>query len=181
MNYLSWNCRGLGNPRTVCVLHDLIKDRKPVFVFLSETISTSNKIESFRIKFGFDQCFSVDRIGRSGGLVVMWKNQVACQIFNYSQNHIDLEFTENNPVTWRMTCFHGFPKRNRRKQSSDFIRRLAGVSQLPWVIFGDFNDLLYSSDKWGPFPHPPSLMEGFRSDLEDSMLTEIDLCGGKYT
>ena len=47
MNYLSWNCRGLGNPHTVCALGDLIRSRKPDFLFLSETIFKTNKIEEF--------------------------------------------------------------------------------------------------------------------------------------
>lgn len=44
----------------------------------------------------------------------------------------------------------------------------------------DFNDLLYDSDKWDNVPHPRSLMEGFRKAIDDNMLTEVDLQGGKY-
>lgn len=55
MNCLGWNYRGLGNPRTVRLLGDLLKDRKPDVLFLSETISTASKIEVLRIKFGFAQ------------------------------------------------------------------------------------------------------------------------------
>lgn len=32
MKLLSWNCRGLGNPRTVRVLGDLLKSQKPIFL-----------------------------------------------------------------------------------------------------------------------------------------------------
>lgn len=73
MSHISWNCRGLGNPRTVHALSDLIRDHRPIFLFLIETISFSNKIEELRVKFGFDYSFSVDKIGRSGGLAVLWK------------------------------------------------------------------------------------------------------------
>lgn len=45
MNCLSWNCRELGNPRTIRVLGDLIRDHRPNLVFLIETISFANKIE----------------------------------------------------------------------------------------------------------------------------------------
>lgn len=152
MNCVGWNCRGLGNSRTVRVLGDLLKDRKPDVLFLSETISVVSNIEFLRIKFGFAQCFSVDRIGRSGGLAVFWKSHVECQIAGYSQNHIDLQFLNNNVVTWRLTCFYGYPERSRRKNSWDLIRQIAGMSQLPWLIFGDFNDLLSKEDKWGQFP-----------------------------
>ncbi|XP_074347397.1 uncharacterized protein LOC141686251 [Apium graveolens] len=180
MNILSWNCQGLGNPQTVRVLSDLLKSRKPDLLFLSETISYTNKIEELRVKFGFSQCFSVDRVGRSGGLAIFWKHNVNCEVTGYSQNHIDVNFIENNVALWRLSCFYGFPERTRRKQSWDFIRLLADLSQIPWCIIGDFNDLLYVSDKWGSVPHPPSLMEGFRAAIDDCILSELDLSGGKY-
>ncbi|XP_074378321.1 uncharacterized protein LOC141719854 [Apium graveolens] len=146
-----------------------------------ETISFANKIEELRVKYGFSQCFSVDRVGRSGGLAIFWKHNVACEVVGYSQNHVDVNFIENNAAIWRLSCFYGFPERERRKHSWDLIRRLAGVSQIPWCIIGDFNDLLYSSDKWGNLPHPQSLMDGFRAAIDDCFLSELDLSGGKYT
>lgn len=53
MNLLSWNCRGLGNKRAVRVLGELLKSHKLDLVFLSETLSISNKIEEISLKFGF--------------------------------------------------------------------------------------------------------------------------------
>lgn len=44
-------------------------------------------------------------------------------------------------------------------------------------MFGDFNDLLYESDKMGNHPHPQNLMEGFRAAIDDCELAEIDLEG----
>lgn len=38
MSTLFWNYRGLGDPRTVQVLLDLVQMKKPMFVFLMETI-----------------------------------------------------------------------------------------------------------------------------------------------
>lgn len=70
MNLLSWNCRGLGDSRTVSVLGDLLKARKPGFSYLSEKFSNANKIEFLRIKFSFAECFSIDCIGHSGGLAI---------------------------------------------------------------------------------------------------------------
>lgn len=181
MNCLGWNCRGLGNPCTVRVLGDLIKDRRPDVLFLSETKSKANKIEGLRIKFGYSQCFSVDAMGQGGGLAVFLKAQVNCQVAGYSSNHVDIEFLEGGLIAWRLTCFYGFPEMSRRKNSWELIKRLAGISRVPWMIFGDFNDLLQKADKWGKIDHPQSLMDGFRSAIEDSALTELELCGGNYT
>jgi len=48
MIILSWNCRGLGEPRTVPALCDLIRIHKPDIIFLSETLCHANKIVEVR-------------------------------------------------------------------------------------------------------------------------------------
>lgn len=123
----------------------------------------------------------MDCVGRSGGLAVFWKRQVDCEIVSYSQNHVDVIFKVNNVHDWRLSCFYGFSERSRRSASWDFIRMLANKSPLPWCIFGDFNDLLSVTDKEGTSPHPSSLLDGFRGVIDDCLLTELGLEGGKYT
>ncbi|XP_074347681.1 uncharacterized protein LOC141686552 [Apium graveolens] len=181
MSHISWNCRGLGKPCTVRALGDLIRDHKPIFVFLSETISFANKIEDLRVKFGFDYCFAVDRVGRSGGLAVLWKQIANCQVAGYSNHHIDMLFMENSTVSWRLSCYYGYPERTRRRESWSLIRRLADISNVPWCIWGDFNDLLFASDKKGTIAHPQYLLDGFRKVIEECQLDEINLRGGKFT
>lgn len=78
MSCLSWNCRDIGSPRTVRVLKDLLHNHRPSFVFLIKT-SFANKLEELRVHFGFDYCFSVDKIGRNGGLAILWKNNFKCK------------------------------------------------------------------------------------------------------
>lgn len=46
---------------------------------------------------------------------------------------------------------------------------------------GDFNDLLYKSDKKGIHPHPDFLMRGFRNALDNSLLSEVEPHGGRFT
>lgn len=181
MILLSWNCRGLGTPRTVRVLKEMIKSHRPTFLFLSETLVEGNKIEVLSSKLGFSNYFSVDRQGRGGGLAVFWKHNVRCSVFDSSQNHIDVIMKESNSVSWRLTCFYGFPERERRQASWDFLRFLSTKSQLPWCIFGDFNDLLYSTNKKGRHPHPNNLLNGFKSAIEDCYLAELELKGGCFT
>lgn len=70
MIFLSWNCRGLENFRTVHALNDLVRDHKPSVLFLIKTLSVASRIEEMRVRLGFANSFSVDRVGRNGGLAV---------------------------------------------------------------------------------------------------------------
>lgn len=181
MNFLSWNCRGLGNSRAVRVLRDVVKTRKPDFLFLSETLVRSDKIKTLCSSLGFVHSFAVDCIGRSGGLAVMWRSTVVCTIDSYSVNHIDVLVLRDQIPQWRLTCFYGIPERSRRRDSWELIKQLSSTSTMPWCIFGDFNDLLFQSDKEGVHDHPQYLMDGFREAIVESGLTEIDLNGGRFT
>lgn len=116
-----------------------------------------------------------------GGLAVMWKPIVDCEVTGSSNNYIDVIFSERSVPCWRLTCFYGMPERDRRQESWDLLRHIAGRSTIPWCVFGDFNDLLYATDKKGIHPHPQSLLEGFRSAIEDCGLVELDLMGGEFT
>lgn len=64
MNYLSWNCRGLGNLSAVRVFRDLIKSRNPDLVFLYEMLVDAKVIKELVDKCGFSRSFAVDRVGR---------------------------------------------------------------------------------------------------------------------
>ncbi|KAK6124569.1 hypothetical protein DH2020_041687 [Rehmannia glutinosa] len=70
MNIISWNCRGLGNPRTIQELRDFIRSKNPQLVFLCETKCKSPVIENLKKSLNFHGC-AVDARGRSGGLALL--------------------------------------------------------------------------------------------------------------
>ena len=71
MNSLGWNCRGLGNPRSVRALHDMVRRWAPKIVFLSETKLKSKRMERIRDHIGFANGLFVSRCSRSGGLALL--------------------------------------------------------------------------------------------------------------
>lgn len=121
--------------------------------------------------FSFSNYFVVDRVGRSGGLTIMWKRTIACEVMSFSSNHINVHVLERGVYAWKITCFYGFPKRHIRQESWDFFLSLAITFKLPWYVFGDFNDLLNESNKIRNHPHPQNLLEGFRAAIDDFELT----------
>ncbi|XP_058724489.1 uncharacterized protein LOC131595962 [Vicia villosa] len=181
MKILSWNCRGLSNPRAVPNLKKLAQQHRPDIIFLSETLANKRKMENIRVTLKFEACLSIDVEGRSGGLAVLWRNSEVCSVLNFTRNFVNLMVKEDNKEEWRLSCYYGFPERSRRKLAWDMIRDLRQMSSTPWCIIGDFNDLLSQDDKRGIHPHPNWLCLGFRKAISDCDLVDIPLEGYQFT
>jgi len=109
---LSWNCRGLGNPRAVRTLKELVHKEVPNVVFLIETklpdFKFDFKLDRIRRLCHFDSCFAVSSRGKSGGLAMLWDNTVSLELITFLDNHIDMIVDEKiGSDKWRMTGFYG--------------------------------------------------------------------------
>ncbi|XP_019166949.1 PREDICTED: uncharacterized protein LOC109162719 [Ipomoea nil] len=119
--------------------------------------------------------------GLSGGLALLWRANNTARLMSYSTNYVDVEVSIPGFEKWRMTGFYGFSQRGQRRDSWDLIRTLAGRSDLPWVMIGDFNDLLFQSEKRGGNPHPESLLHGFGETIEECGLAQMPMTGYPFT
>jgi exonuclease III len=118
MSIISWNCRGLGNLQTVRDLYQLVKEKRPNFLFLLETKRTKIKIEVIRSQLGYAGMFVVDPVGKNGCLALLWKEVKELEIQNYSRRHINAIVTDTTTgVQWKLTRFYGHPEWNKRKES----------------------------------------------------------------
>jgi endonuclease/exonuclease/phosphatase family metal-dependent hydrolase len=138
-------------------------------------------MERIRVQLNYNSCLSIDVEGHSGGLSVMWRDSIKCRVLNYSRNFINLIVEERGKGEGRLTCYYGYPERGRRREAWELLRELRDISELPWCIMGDFNDLLSQEDKKGTHPHPNWLCNGFHSAINDCDLTDIQLEGYPYT
>nr|GMD05118.1 cyclase-like protein 2 isoform X2 [Ipomoea batatas] len=104
MSFLAWNCRGLGNSATEQFLKDLVHLKKPVVLFLMETLLPKSRMVALKMRLGFSGLFAVDCSGHSGGLALLWWDQTMVSIASYSSNHIDATITiAGHPSQWRFT------------------------------------------------------------------------------
>lgn len=181
MSVLAWNCRGLGCPRTVSELKNIISKKQPQFVFIMETKVARSRAEALKISLGFDNLFYVDSKGLSGGLALLWKGKNIASLISYSANHIDISVNTGENERWRLTGFYGFPCRRDRLKSWNLLCSPKDKSNLPWVVIGDFNDLLRQSEKRGCRPHPNALLHGFAETLDYCGLFDLGMNGYAFT
>ncbi|XP_019172068.1 PREDICTED: uncharacterized protein LOC109167502 [Ipomoea nil] len=152
------------------------------FIDLNGPVTSPNKLHPIRNKLGYLGLFYVKNEGHSGGLALFWKDGTEVTIRSYSKHHIDAIVSLNaGDSIWRFTGFYGAPDRHERQQSWSLLKRLATSSTLPWVVMGDFNDVLHPEEKRGGNPQPMRLIRGFREAVETSGLKDYAFDGYQFT
>ena len=120
--------------------------------------------------------------GRSGGLAMLWKREVQLEIMGYSRNHIDAIVTEQvSGYRWRITGFYGHPKTHKRNESWDELVALNRKFKLPWLCFGDFNEILSMSEKLGGAMRSQKQMKGFREVVNFCGFKDLGYSGRDFT
>ena len=182
MNAVGWNGRGLGNQPAVQGLKDLHKEEDPDVLFLSETKLDRKGMERLKMTLNMPNMVCKECEGRSGGLAILWKNEVNLVVRPVmSHYHIDVEITGDDGFVWRLTGMYRESKSGEKEKTWRLLRALHGQSALPWMCFGDFNEILFASEKQGGHPRAQSCMEKFRTALEYCELEDLGFSGDPYT
>lgn len=125
----------------------MVRQERPSFIFLCETLDNKGKMERVRKALGFDGLVIVDVVGKSGGLAFLWKVKNQVLLRNLSKYHIDVEVIMDEKDIWRLTGVYGEPDRQQRRKTWELLRTLGGDSSLPWCVLGDLNNVLSQYDK----------------------------------
>ncbi|GLT64583.1 hypothetical protein SLA2020_370680 [Shorea laevis] len=85
---------------------------------------------------------TVEPVGLSGGIALLWKVASEVAIQTYSRRHIsamlEIGCTER---PWLFTGFYGDPDRSRREESWRILAHLRPSTPAPWLCVGDFNEI----------------------------------------
>ena len=115
-----------------------------------ETKMKKYHMEKVKFKIGLLNGLIVPSVGRNGGLAMLWSRDIKVEVQGYSGNYIDAIVTDpESGFKWRITGFYGNPETHRRKESWDLLRSLSQKYQLPWLCFGDFNEIVSVEEKFG--------------------------------
>ena len=121
--------------------------------------------------------FAVPRIGLGGGLALLWRDGVDVDIQTSSSHHIDALIKQEG-VAWRFTGFYGHPITSRRRESWDLLRQLHASFSFPWLLLGDFNEILLLDEYWGSGSRPYNQIAKFSRVVKDCLLMDLG-CEGQ--
>ncbi|KAA3467408.1 reverse transcriptase [Gossypium australe] len=138
-------------------------------------------MESIRRRCGFANCINVDATG-SMGLSLGWREGINLTLKSYSKSHINVVVEEEDgEEVWRFTGFYGEPVEQNRRASWELLRALQNGNNLPWLVAGDFNEIMFSFEKQGGRIREERQMDAFRKTLDDCELADLGFSGHWYT
>ncbi|KAA3469174.1 reverse transcriptase [Gossypium australe] len=101
----------------------------------------------------------VRKKGTRGGLCLAWKQEVSVNLQQFSK---------------RFTGFYGSPYEYDRDNSWADLKNLYIEERVPWLVCGDFNEIMYGFEKKGGIPRDERRMELFRRVLLDCGLMDME-------
>ncbi|PPD96734.1 hypothetical protein GOBAR_DD06239 [Gossypium barbadense] len=126
-------------------------------------------------------CLTFNAEGKSGGLVLMWKDSSKVDIQSYSSNHIDaMVHNEDVEPVW-FTGFYGNADPNKRQCSWNMLRRVGRSVKEKWIIGGDFNAILDNAEKEGGRRKLIALMEDFCEIVNKLSMVDLKTDNGWFT
>lgn len=182
MNHLVWNCRGVGNRRTVRDLLALARVNHPKLVFLCETRQAAVKVERIKWRLGLRGFRGVDPEGRSGGLGLFWDESLQVTVLEACSRFIDVRiFDPGVDKQWRATFVYGERRVENRRFMWDHMARLRSVSSEPWVVCGDYNECMWQHEHLSSTARSSAQMVAFRDCLQLCELVDLGFSGMPFT
>ena len=77
--------------------------------------------------------------------------------------------------------FYGLPERARRGDSWELLNMISNAFLLPWVVIGDFNDILSKDELSDLNDRENWMLRGFREAVDYCGLVDIRFIGPKFT
>ncbi|XP_010497088.1 PREDICTED: uncharacterized protein LOC104774119 [Camelina sativa] len=170
----------MGSTSAVRRLKKMRREHYPDFLFLLETKNSSDHVMGVKDWMGYDKVHIVDPVGLSGGLALFWKDLYRVEILQSDARLIDTRISQGTRVFY-ITFVYGDPVRHLREEVWERLTRIGLQRDDPWMLTGDFNEIMDNSEKLGGPRRPESSFYPFRTMARNSRVKEIPSCGNKLS
>lgn len=80
-----------------------------------------------------------------------------------------------------LTFFYGHPKTNKRLEGYNILRHMNNLHPYMWLCIGDFNEVLFHSEKYGGAQRSNKQIAMFHDVLHDCQLDDLGFHKGQFT
>ncbi|XP_062104406.1 uncharacterized protein LOC133815604 [Humulus lupulus] len=180
---MAWNVQGLNNPNKQNEIKYLISNKKIGLVGLLETRVKTQKLGEVYIRMFARWCFSSNNAWHKGGRIIISWNPAMFQvdIRKCSSQMIHLEVkTGDRHEGFLITFVYAFNDANGRNLLWRDLKGLASRIRQPWVVLGDFNDILNTEERVGIRSQGIGTL-AFKECIEECKLEDVKYLGCFFT
>jgi len=183
MKFATWNVRGFGNDQKKSMVKRLIRSEKLDLIGLTETkVQELNAWDMKRCWGNYTADWEqVTARQNSGGILITWNQQSFTKLNSFAMQRwlcIVGEIIENK--TKCVFCVVYAPNSHGERQKVwDQLRRIKAHFQIPWIIMGDFNEVLHIHERRGTTELTQGMRE-FHSLVFDLQLIDMEI-GQNFT
>jgi hypothetical protein len=181
-----WHCQGAGRDldksRKMDYLANLMSSTRAQVCFISETRSSRYSSSQLNNRFSITDSFVVPSKGRSGGLWLIWSDEVCVSVKFFNHYMIlALVVDKATNVDFVLACIYGDPHHRHTKMIwehvSNFVHENLGK---PVVCLGDLNDIMCGMDTTSINVNKYR-MHAFNSYVKQCGLFDLGFSGSAYT
>ena len=183
MNIVIWNCRGALKPSFQKHVRDLAAQHDPAIFVVMETHTGGDRAKEIIERLPFQGAIHTDTIGLIGGLWLLWdpdRVEITNLASTEQEIHVLVKVRSSN-LSWFFTAIYASPRLRERHLLWNNLSIVANTHNLPWLMAGDFNELLSTNDKLGGRPLIPSRVSAFKECLDFCNMADLGFQGPRFT
>lgn len=131
-------------------LAGLVKEHNPNCLCLFETKCGRKRMEHISGKLGFCNMIVVDSVGRAGGMMIMWNENVNIELCMTTERVIHCYVMDYKGMTiGNLLASHRTPYEAEKKLFWDNLQGVVEGLFGSWLIVGDLNEITSEYEKIG--------------------------------
>ncbi|GLT63047.1 hypothetical protein SLA2020_356410 [Shorea laevis] len=155
-------------------------------MLIVETKLSGEVARSQAASLGFAKSFVVNSDGLAGGLWLLWDDAaVSVDIVSYSDQAIHAIIKVCNdplfPTDWFLSGIYGRPQANTRALLWNELSTIANNISMPWMMIGDFNDVLDQSEKFGGNRICQARVRAYLECMNNCNMFDLGFVGNRFT
>ena len=183
MNVLLWNCRGALNQDFPRRIFEMAINHRPAIFVVTETRVGGDRAAKIIDGLPFDGSITTDTISYAGGLWILWKSEEV-EILPLSSTEQEIHAivkVRSSDISWLLSAIYASPRLAERRILWDNLKTVAHLHNLPWLMIGDFNEVLSDDDKFGGNHVNLNRALEFKDCLDKCNMVDLGFTGPKFT
>ncbi|PNY12420.1 ribonuclease H [Trifolium pratense] len=149
---------------------------------IMETRCDPNKLRRTFELLGFDSVVANEVQGFAGGIVVAWQSDcISVDVCKKNFQYLHLKVKYTNGDRWYFTPTYASPIEMTRNLLWNDLQSIAQNMKDPWLVAGDFNDIVCAEEKKGGAAASGRKCKIFKTRIDACSLIDIGAMGPKFT